>query len=100
MRLKFSFGGSATDAIYTIYPVDVLEREGATDEDVRALLLNDALLGEYNFYAESLTEVQLEWGCDYRLYAIPLDANENAGEMFKLEIPALSKGNTSPISEY
>ena len=100
VRLKFSFGGSATDAIYTIYPVDVLEQEGATDEDVRALLLNDALLGEYNFYAESLTEVQLEWGCDYRLYAIPLDANENAGEMFKLEIPALSKGNTSPISEY
>ena len=100
VRLKFSFGGSATDAIYTIYPVDVLEREGATDEDVRALLLNDALLGEYNFYAESLTEVQLEWGCDYRLYAIPLDANENAGEMFKLEIPALSKGNASPISEY
>ena len=100
VRLKFVLGGSAADAIFTIYPVDVLEQEGATDEDVRALLLDDSLLGEYNFNIEALTDVQLEWGCDYRLYAIPLDASENAGELFKLDIPALSREGASPISEY
>ena len=100
VRLKFVLGGSATDAIFTIYPVDVLEQEGATDEDVRALLLDDSLLGEYNFNIEALTDVQLEWGCDYRLYAIPLDASENSGELFKLDILALSKAGASPVSEY
>ena len=100
VRLKFVLEGSAADAIFTIYPVDVLEQEGATDEDVRALLLDDSLLGEYNFNIEALTDVQLEWGCDYRLYAIPLDASENAGELFKLDIPALSREDASPVSEY
>jgi hypothetical protein len=64
------------------------------------MLLDDSLLGEYNFNIEALTEVQLEWGYDYRLYAIPLDASENAGELFKLDIPALSKAGASPVSEY
>ena len=100
VRLKFVLGGAATDAIYTIYPVDVLEEEGATDDDIRALLLNDELLGVYNYNIEPLTEVQLEWGCDYRLYAIPLDEKENAGDLFRLDIPALSKDNVAPISEY
>ena len=100
VRLKFVLGGSATDAIFTIYPVEVLEQEGATDDDIRALLLDDSLLGEYNFNIEALTDVQLEWGYDYRLYAIPLDASENAGELFKLDIPALSKAGASPVSEY
>ena len=100
LRLKFVLGGSAADAIFTIYPVDVLEQEGATDDDVRALLLDDSLLGEYNFHIDALTDVQLEWGCDYRLYAIPLDASENTGELFKLDIPALSREGASPISEY
>ena len=100
VRLKFVLGGSATDAIFTIYPVDVLEQEGATDEDIRAMLLDDSLLGEYNFNIEALTEVQLEWGYDYRLYAIPFDASENTGELFKLDIPALSKAGASPVSEY
>ena len=100
VRLKFVLGGSATDAIFTIYPVDVLEQEGATDEDIRAMLLDDSLLGEYNFNIEALTEVQLEWGYDYRLYAIPFDGAENTGELFKLDIPAFSKAGASPVSEY
>ena len=100
VRLKFELGGSATDAIFTIYPVDVLEQEGAKDDDIRAMLLDDSLLGEYNFNIEALTDVQLEWGCDYRLYAIPLDASENTGELFKLDIPALSREQASPVSEY
>lgn len=100
VRLKFVLGGAATNAVYTIYPVNMLEQEGATDEDIRAMLLDNELLGEYNFPVEALTEVQLEWGYDYRLYAIPFDASENAGELFKLDIPALSKTGVSPISEY
>ena len=100
VRLKFVLGGSATDAIYTIYPVDVLEQEGATDDDIRALLLNDELMGVYNYNIEPLTDVQLEWECDYRLYAIPLDDKENAGELFKLDIPALSREQAAPVSEY
>jgi hypothetical protein len=100
VRLKFVLGGSATDAIFTIYPVDVLEQEDATDDDIRAMLLDDSLLGEYNFNIEALTEVQLEWGYDYRLYAIPFDGAENTGELFKLDIPALSKAGASPVSEY
>ena len=100
VRLKFELGGSATDAIFTIYPVDVLEQEGATDDDIRALLLDDSLLGEYNFNIEALTDVQLEWGYDYRLYAIPFDASENTGELFKRDIPKLSREQASPISEY
>ena len=100
VRLKFVLGGAAADAIYTIYPVDVLEEEGATDEEIRALLLDDELLGVYNFHIDALTDVQLEWGCDYRLYAIPFDASENTGALFKLDIPALSPASASPVSEY
>lgn len=99
-RIKFTLGNSAANAVYTIYPVDILEEEGATEEDIRALLLDDELLGIYNFSTESLTDVQLEWDCRYRLFAIPFDASENAGEMFSLDIPALSKSEASPASEF
>lgn len=100
VRLSFDLAGSATEAVYTIYPVKVLEEEGATDDDIRAFLLDSDLLGEYNFFAEPLTEVQLEWGCDYRLYALPFDSNENVGALFKLDIPALSKDSASSAAEY
>lgn len=99
-RIKFELKNSADNAIYTIYPVSILEEEGATDEDIRALLLDDELLGTYNFSAESLTDVLLEWNCDYRLYAIPFDADENAGEMVSLDIPALSKSGASSVEEF
>lgn len=49
LPVSFTLGGSATEALYTIYPVSVLEEEGATEEDIRELLLNNDLLGTYNF---------------------------------------------------
>ena len=100
VRLRFTLENSASTAVYTIYPVQVLEEDGVTDEDIRALLLDDEYLGTYTFIAEGLTEVQLEWGCGYRLFAIPFDADENAGELYSLDIPALEKGGVSPIAEY
>ena len=100
MDINFQLGGSAKEALYTIYPVEILEEEGATDEDIRALLLSNDLLGIYNFYTESKVTVQLEWDCAYRLYAIAFDQNKNAGELFTLDIPALSKSGASPASEY
>lgn len=100
VRLKFNLENSAVDAIYTIYPVSILEEEGATDDDIRALLLDDELLGVYNFNAESLTDVLLEWDCDYRLYAIPFDADENTGEMISFDISALSRSEASPVEEF
>lgn len=72
----------------------------ATDEEIRAILLDDEYLGTYTFLAEGLTEVQLEWGCDYKLFAIPFDANENAGEMFVMDIPALDRSGAAPVEEY
>lgn len=100
VRLKFEFGGAAENGVYTIYPVDILEEEGAGDEEIRELLLDNELLGVYNYPVASLEDVQLEWGYDYRLYAIAFDGNENAGELFKLDIPALSRSGASPASEY
>lgn len=100
LPVRFELGGSAVNAIYTIYPVEILEEEGATDDMIRELLLDNSLLGEYNFYAESLETVLLEWDCDYRLFAIALDENENTGEMFVLDIPALSKAGASPAEEF
>ena len=100
VRLRFTLENSASTAVYTIYPVQVLEEDGVTDEDIRALLLDDEYLGTYTFIAEGLTEVQLEWGCGYRLFAIPFDTDENAGELYSLDIPALEKGGASPIAEY
>lgn len=99
-RLKFSFEKSAAAAVYTIYPKSVLEEEGATEEEIRAGLLDDELLDVYNFMADALTEVLLEWNCDYVLYAVPLDAEENAGELYRLDIPALTKSGVSPVTEY
>lgn len=99
-RIKFAFEKSAVTAVYTIYPKKVLEEEGATDEQIRESLLDDELLDVYNFMADALTEVQLEWDCDYVLYAVPMDADENAGELYRLDIPALSKGGVSPVTEY
>lgn len=100
VRLKFALQNSASTAVYTIYPEQILEEEGATDEDIRAILLDDEYLGTYTFIAEGLTEVQLEWGCTYKLFAIPFDASENAGEMFIMEIPALDRNGAAPIEEY
>lgn len=99
-RLKFTLENNAENAIYTIYPVSVIEEEGATDDEIRAILLDDELLGVYNFPIESLTDVMLEWDCDYRLYAVPFDAEENAGDLFSLDIPALTKSGASPASEF
>lgn len=98
--VTFRLGGSASKAIYTVYPVKILEEEGATDDIIRELLLDNTLLGEFNFYAESLETILLEWNCDYRLYAIALDEDDNTGEMFTLDIPALSKDGASPAEEY
>ena len=100
MNISFQLGGSAKEALYTIYPVSILEEEGATDKDVKELLLNNDLLGIYNFYTESQVTVQLEWDCDYKLFAIAFDQNKNAGEMFTLEIPALSKAGASPADQF
>lgn len=100
MNISFQLGGSAKEALYTIYPVSILEEEGATDEDVKELLLSNDLLDIYNFYTESQVTVQLEWDCDYKLFAIAFDQNKNAGEMFTLEIPALSKAGASPADQF
>jgi hypothetical protein len=100
MNINFQLGGSAKEALYTIYPVSILEEEGATDDDIKELLLSNDLLGIYNFYTESQVTVQLEWDCDYKLFAIAFDQNKNAGEMFTLEIPALSKAGASPADQF
>ena len=100
VRIKFTLGGAAADAVYTIYPTYLLEQEGATDEEIRAMLLDDSLFDVYNFTATPLTEVLLEWGYDYSLFAIPFDSAMNAGELFRLDIPALAKEGASPVSEY
>lgn len=100
VRLKFALENSASNAVYTIYPEQILEEEGITDEEIRAILLDDEYLGTYTFIAEGVTEVQLEWGCGYRLFAIPFDADENAGELYSLDIPALEKNGAAPVSEY
>ena len=90
----------AVDIIYTIYPVAIIEEEGATDEMIREILLDNSLLGEYNFYAESREDVLLEWNCAYRLYMVALDADDNAGELVTMDIPALTKSGASPVSEF
>lgn len=100
LPIRFTLGGSAVDVIYTIYPVSIIEEEGATDEMIREILLDNSLLGEYNFYAESREDVLLEWNCDYRLYVVALDANDNAGELMSMDIPALTRSGASPISEF
>jgi hypothetical protein len=100
VRLKFELSEAADNAIYTIYPTSILEEEGATDELIREMLLDNDLLGVYNFPVQSLEDVQLEWGYDYKLFAIAFDKNENAGELFTLDIPALSKAGAFPASEY
>lgn len=98
--VSFELGGAAEEALYTIYPVSILEEEGATEEEIRELLLNNDLLGTYNFYTESKVTVQLEWDCEYKLFAIAFDKNKNAGEMFTLDIPALSKSGASPATDF
>lgn len=100
VRIRFALENSASSAIYTIYPASILEEEGVTEEDIRGLLLDNELSGVYNFYCESLTDVLLEWGCDYKLYAIPFDENENTGELICLDIPALSKDGASSIVDF
>ncbi|MBR1961054.1 MAG: hypothetical protein IKA34_10910, partial [Bacteroidales bacterium] len=100
LPVKFTLGGSAADAIYTVYPISVIEEEGATDEDIRGLLLDDELLGEYNFHIESKVDIQLEWDCEYRIYMLAFDENENAGELVKVDIPALTRSGASPASEF
>lgn len=100
LPVKFTLGGSAADAIYTVYPVSVIEEEGATDDDIRELLLDDELLGEYNFHIESKVDIQLEWDCEYRIYMLAFDENENAGKLVKVDIPALVRSGASPASEF
>mgnify|MGYP007130614268 CR=1 FL=1 len=100
LPIRFTLEESAVDVIYTIYPVAIIEEEGATDEMIREILLDNSLLGEYNFYAESREDVQLEWNCAYRLYMVALDANDNAGELVSMDIPALTRSGASPISEF
>lgn len=100
MPIRFTLENSAADAIYTIYPVSILEEEGATDEMIREILLDNELLDVYNFHVRSREDVQLEWDCEYRLYMLAFDENENAGKLISMDIPALSKSSASPASEF
>jgi hypothetical protein len=34
------------------------------------------------------------------IFAIPFDANENAGEMFVMDILALDRSGAAPVEEY
>ena len=100
LPIRFYLEGSAFDAFYSIYSVDVLEKEGADEAEILELMLNPAFIGEYTFQIEEEVIVQLDWDCAYRLFILPYDINDNIGKLVSIEIPALSRKGASPASEF
>ena len=100
LPVEFTLNENAAAALYTVYPVDLLEEEGATDEDIRNIMLDQSLIDEFTFFAEGRVDIQLEWGVEYRLFMLAFDEDENASGLITADIPALTKEGASDASEY
>ncbi len=100
LPVDFALAGSAVDAIYTVIPTANIEAEGATDEDIRNILINRDFLGEYTFFIQENEIIQLDWNCEYKIFAIAYDAGENFGKVVSAVIPAMKKEGASPVAEF
>ncbi len=100
LPVNFALTGSAADAIYTVIPTANIEAEGATDDDIRNILINRDFLGTYTFFIQEKEIIQLDWNCEYTLFAVAYDAKENFGKIVKATIPAMTKEGASPVTEF
>lgn len=57
-------------------------------------------LPEFVYKGMSTEELEAFLLKNYKLFAIAFDKNKNAGEMFTLDIPALSKSGASPATDF
>ncbi len=100
LPVNFALTGSAVDAIYTVIPTANIDKEGATDDDIREILINKDLLDTYTFFIKDKEIIQLDWNCAYTLFAVAYDADENYGKVVKASIPAMTKDGASPVTEF
>ncbi len=100
LPVNFKLTGSAVDAIYTVIPTANVEAEGATDDDIRDILINKDFLDIYTFFIQDEEIIQLDWDCEYTLFAVAYDADENFGKIVKATIPAMTKEGASPVSDF
>lgn len=100
LPIEFTLNDDAAAALYTVYPADLLEEEGATEEEIRSLMLDETLIGDFTFFAEERVDIQLEWGVEYKMFMLAFDEAENASGLITVDIPALSKEDASDASEY
>ncbi len=100
LPVNFTLTGSAADAVYTVIPTANLESEGATDELIREILIDRDLLGTYTFFIQENEVIQLDWNCEYRIFAVAYDADENYGKVVSAVIPAMTKEGASPVTEF
>ncbi len=100
LPVNFALTGAAADAIYTVIPTANIEAEGATDDDIRNILVNRDFLGTYTFFIQEKEIIQLDWNCEYTIFAVAYDAGENFGKIVKAVIPAMTKDGASPVAEF
>ncbi len=100
LPVDFKLTGSAVDAIYTVIPTANIESEGATEEDIRDILINRDYLDIYTFFIQDKEIIQLDWGCEYKIFAVAYDAGENFGKIVSATIPAMTREGASPVSEF
>lgn len=100
LPVTFELKNGAASALYSVYSVDVLEEKGADDADIRELMLDNDFLGIYTFYAQDREILELDWDYDYRLFMLAFDKDDNAGELVRLDIPAMSRNGASPASGF
>ncbi len=100
LPVNFALAGSAADAIYTVIPTANIEKEGATDDDIREILINKDFLGTYTFFIQEKEIIQLDWNCEYKIFAVAYDAGDNFGKIVSATIPAMTREGASPVTEF
>ncbi len=100
LPVNFRLTGAAVDAIYTVIPTANIESEGATEEDIRNILINRDFLDTYTFFIQDTEIIQLDWNCEYKLFAVAFDSDENFGKVVSQTIPAMTRDGASPVTEF
>lgn len=100
LPVRFDLKDGALDGIYTVFTKAEIEEADPTDDMIRSILLDNDYMGVSNFFTSIREEILLDWDCEYVIYMIGIDADENVGDLVRVDVPALTKEGASPISEF
>lgn len=101
LPVEFTLSDDAAYARYTVFPISLIEEEGATDDEIRTILIDQTNIIDGNTFAvEDRVDLQFDWDTEFVLYMVAFDEKDNAGSLISVKVPEMTKSGVSPASEY